>query len=84
LWHKPRVGWGSSIGNGRFDNLPFFGPRPKIYPFTNEINIYRNKVAIISLEDELVAVVIESESIANGQRSIFELAWKGAGGEISN
>jgi len=58
------------------------GPRPKIYPFTNEINIYRNKVAIISLEDELVAVVIESESIANGQRSIFELAWKGAGEKI--
>jgi len=53
---------------------------PELFPFTNEINIYRNKVAIISLEDELVAVVIESESIANGQRSIFELAWKGAGG----
>lgn len=57
---------------------------PDIFPFTNEINIYRNKVAIISLEDELVAVVIESESIANGQRAIFELAWKGAAKEIPN
>ena len=62
---------------------------PELFPFTNEINIYRNKVAIISLEDELVAVVIESESIANGQKAIFELAWKGAeikeyGEEIEN
>ena len=50
----------------------------KDFPFTNEINIYANKVGIITLTGELVAVIIESESIANTQRAIFELAWRGA------
>jgi sugar-specific transcriptional regulator TrmB len=48
------------------------------YPFTNEIDIYGNKVAIVSLQGEILAVIIESESIAKTQRSIFELAWLGA------
>ncbi|AKM82216.1 TPA: hypothetical protein DD449_03870 [Candidatus Berkelbacteria bacterium] len=49
------------------------------FPFTNEIDIYGNKVAIMSLQGELLAVIIESESIAKTQRAIFELAWLGAG-----
>ena len=48
------------------------------YPFTNEIDIYGNKVAIMSLQGEILAVIIESESIAKTQRAIFELAWLGA------
>lgn len=48
------------------------------FPFTNEINIYGNKVAIMSLQGEILAVIIESESIAKTQRTIFELAWEGA------
>lgn len=48
------------------------------FPFTNEIDIYGNKVAIMSLQGELLAVIIESESIAKTQRAIFELAWLGA------
>lgn len=52
----------------------------KHFPFTNEINIYSNKVGIIALTGELMAVIIESESIANTQRAIFELAWRGAKG----
>lgn len=48
------------------------------FPFTNEIDIYGNKIAIISYSKELIAVIIESESIANTQRLIFELAWAGA------
>jgi sugar-specific transcriptional regulator TrmB len=48
------------------------------FPFTNEIDIYGNKVAIMSLQGEILAVIIESESIAKTQRSIFELAWLGA------
>lgn len=51
---------------------------PKLYPFTNEIDIYENKVAIMSLQGELLSVIIESESVAKTLRSIFELAWKGA------
>lgn len=48
------------------------------FPFTNEIDIYGNKVAIMSMQGELLAVIIESESIAKTQRMIFELAWLGA------
>ena len=48
------------------------------FPFSNEIDIYGNKVAIMSLQGELLAVIIESESVAKTQRMIFELAWLGA------
>ncbi len=48
------------------------------FPFSNEIDIYGNKVAIMSLQGELLAIIIESESVAKTQRAIFELAWLGA------
>lgn len=47
------------------------------FRFTNEINIYNNKVAIYSFKDR-VGVIIESREIADTQRSIFNLAWLGA------
>lgn len=51
----------------------------EILPFTNEINIYDNKLSICSLaEEELIGVIVESESITKTQRSIFELAWRSA------
>ncbi|TSC86011.1 MAG: transcriptional regulator TrmB [Microgenomates group bacterium Gr01-1014_7] len=56
----------------------------KDFPFTNEINIYANKMGIITLTGELMAVIIESESIANTQRAIFELAWRGAKGPFEH
>lgn len=46
------------------------------YDFTNEINIYDNKVAIVSLHDELIGMIIESPEIAKTQRSIFQMAWE--------
>lgn len=50
-----------------------------ILGFTNEINIFDDKVAICSLaENELLGIIIESESIAKTQKSIFELAWNSA------
>ncbi|MDO8505153.1 MAG: helix-turn-helix domain-containing protein [bacterium] len=50
------------------------------FMFKTEINIYGNKVAIMSLkEEELVGVIIESAVIADTHRSIFELAWHAAG-----
>lgn len=49
----------------------------EISVFHNEINIYDNKVAICSLgRHELLGLIIESDEIAESQRSIFELAWK--------
>lgn len=46
------------------------------FDFTNEINIYDDKVAIISFKDELIGMIIESHEIANSQRTIFNMCWK--------
>lgn len=44
--------------------------------FTNEIDIYADKISIISLDSKnLYGVIIKSESMANTQRSIYELLW---------
>ncbi len=48
----------------------------KTYDFTNEINIYDNKVAIVSIHDELIGMIIESSEIAHTQRAIFQMAWE--------
>lgn len=47
------------------------------FPFKNEVNIFGDKVMIVSYGD-LMGVIIESRDIAQTQRSIFELAWLGA------
>lgn len=48
----------------------------KDFSFTNEINVYDDKVAIISFKDEpLIGMIIESQEIANTQRDIFKMAW---------
>ncbi|MEK7545400.1 MAG: helix-turn-helix domain-containing protein [Patescibacteria group bacterium] len=50
-------------------------PKEK-YNFTNEINIYENKIAICSFGNELIGMIIESSEIANTQRAIFLMAWE--------
>jgi len=47
------------------------------YSFFGDTEIYGNKVALISYKENFMAIVIESKEIANMQRFIFELAWKG-------
>ncbi len=47
------------------------------FNFSPEINIYDDKVAIMSLAEEF-GVIIESKEIATAQKKIFELAWIGA------
>lgn len=49
----------------------------KEFPFKNEINIYSNKISIMSFKDQ-IGLVIESKQISDTQRLIFELAWLGA------
>jgi sugar-specific transcriptional regulator TrmB len=50
-------------------------PKKKLY-ITNDIAIYNNTVAIISLEKgSLVGVEIENAEIAKTQKSIFDLVW---------
>lgn len=47
------------------------------YPFTNEINIFANKMSIVSFKEQM-GVIIESADVAGTQKAIFELAWLGA------
>jgi len=47
------------------------------FNFSPEINIYDNKVAIMSLAEEF-GVIIESKEIAEAQKKIFSLAWETA------
>lgn len=49
-------------------------PKEK-FPFKNEINIYDDKVAIISHQDA-VGVIIQNKSIADTQKAIFNLAFE--------
>ncbi len=49
-------------------------PKNKFF-INNEVNIYQNKVAITSLGEEKVAVIIESQQMADTQRAIFNLLW---------
>ena len=50
---------------------------PKSFKINTHAQIYSNKVAIITLnQEELVGVVIENKDIVETQRSLFELLWK--------
>lgn len=49
----------------------------KVYQLKNEINIYANKVIIITFKPEIFGVMIESKEVADTQRAIFEMAWRG-------
>lgn len=50
---------------------------PKRFLFKNEINIYDDKVSIISFNnDKVLGMLIESGAIAETQRSIFKMAWE--------
>ena len=46
------------------------------FAFTNEINIYDDKVAIISFKEELIGMIIESHEISESQRAIFNNCWQ--------
>ncbi len=46
-----------------------------VFDFSNEINIYDDKVSIVSLKRDLFGIIIQNEDIANTQRSIFRMAW---------
>lgn len=48
------------------------------WDFRADVQIYRNKVGIISFKENFMSVLIESKDIAQMQRMAFELMWKGA------
>jgi len=47
----------------------------KKYNFSNEINIYDDKLSIISFNEGLIGMIIESKEIADTQRAIFKMVW---------
>jgi len=48
---------------------------PKIFDISNEINIYNGKVSIITLKNEKIGVIIQSQEIYNTMKIIFETLW---------
>lgn len=48
---------------------------PATMEFPTVTNIYGNKVAILSLDKDMVGVIIENKNIAETQRMIFQLLW---------
>jgi len=48
------------------------------FPFSAEINIYCNKLAIATYKGKIIGVIIESQEIANTMKYIFELSWEGS------
>jgi HTH-type transcriptional regulator, sugar sensing transcriptional regulator len=48
------------------------------FPIDNEIDIYKNKIAITSYGKEMFGMIIESEELFKAQKAIFDLAWLGA------
>lgn len=48
---------------------------PEKFNLNTEINIYNNKVSIVSLKEEIIGVVIESKKITESLRAIFNLSW---------
>ncbi|MBI2020986.1 hypothetical protein HYS99_00545 [Candidatus Giovannonibacteria bacterium] len=54
-----------------------FVPEAK-FPFTCDVVIYDNKVAISALSKKPMGVIVESEEITESFRSMFALAWEAA------
>ena len=50
----------------------------KTYPIHAEIDAYDNKVAMLSLKDKLMAVVIENKDMAETIKTMHKLAMLGA------
>ena len=61
------------LGEAEFREI-YLIPKEK-FPFHNEINIYDDKVAIISHQDQ-VGIIIQNQYIADTQRSIFKLGFE--------
>lgn len=49
----------------------------KQFPIKNEINIYADKMIIITYSPAPYGILIESKEVVDTQRSIFEMAWRG-------
>jgi len=50
---------------------------PKGVEFSTDMIIFSNKLAMISYGEDIHAVVVESSSIVDTQKTLFEIIWKG-------
>lgn len=50
----------------------------KKFPFSTEITIYGDKIALISHQKKVIGAIIESKDIADSLRCLFDLAWEAA------
>jgi len=67
-----------SIGNAN-NALEIFFIDPKQYIIQNEIAIFGNKVAIMSLSiEEPIGLLIESKTVSTTMKAIFDMSWIGA------
>lgn len=48
------------------------------FPFSSDIAIYENKVAISALKGKPIGVIVENQEIANSLKALFYLAWEAA------
>jgi len=48
------------------------------FPFQSDVTIYGNKIAIASLKDSLLGIIITNKKIAESFKLLFLLAWEGA------
>lgn len=65
-------------GSFEYTHIRWIKPEqlPKIKEFVGEINIYENKIMMIMLhKPHYMGVMIESKTLANILKSLFELAW---------
>ncbi len=57
---------------------------PEQFPFENEVAIYGDKVAVMSLSKrEQIALLIESKTVSTTMKAVFDLAWIGASNFIA-
>lgn len=48
----------------------------KLFDISNEINIYDGKVSIITLKNEKIGILIQSQEIYHSMKVVFEVLWK--------
>jgi len=63
------------IGENKKEYRKTLAIKKEQFPLSNEINIYKNKVAILSFGDEKIGIIIESRQIAESMKAIFNVMW---------
>jgi len=49
------------------------------FPFSADISVYGTRLAITTLRNKHITIIVDNKEIADTMRLVFELAWRGAG-----